>query len=253
MARTLAPVAGAGVLLLALVAACSKANDAPAPQPSGTASALAVAPVVASPAPPAASSAPTVASPLVPTKTAKCCRMDRREGVVGNEHAVHTSYASDVVLTKSDKRIFGSDDVVSDTTELFQHARSMNRSLRQERTLAFVGEGPRWLSLTVDDRGDTGTGTPFRHSACKTIDPNNGHVLKLDDVLVPAAVDRVIAEAKDVLAHQPEGRHFRVVPGSFALPDEGHVVMCAPSEETDGDARRDVSVAIRDDERKPAK
>jgi hypothetical protein len=217
------------LLLVAMVTGCrgDASGSSISAEPSAAAVASSSGPLVAPSASPSASAAPPAASSLVdeplPIARLRCCRVEKRSGSFGAETGVHTSYEADVVVTSSGDRLHAADDLVSDTKEMLIHARSMGRSLHQSRKVQLVSEGKTFVSMMIEERGDTGTGAPFVHHGCKTLQLGTGRVLRLDEVLTADAAARVVAEA----TRQTTGTDAKLLPASFLLSSDA-VSFCFP-------------------------
>ncbi len=199
---------------------------------------------------PAASSADLDAPPAAPPALAeilpRCCTVDRAEGHFGVPTAVHTAFVGDFLRKKDGKRLLFPDDLISDTKELFQHARSAGKTVKQERKLRVVGETDRTISVEVLDSGATGSMVPFSHSACKTVSLRDGRALKLEDAVGKDAALAVVVKARIQFDERNRGDVYRFVERSFALVDEGsRLRFCNPPKDTAlGAQRLDVEVAV---------
>lgn len=174
--------------------------------------------------------------------------MERKEGKYGPDPGIHSSYSADVVIKLDGGRLFGNEEVVTDSAELLEYAKSMKRSLSQQRRIVIIGETPAFVSFTIDDVGDTGAGTNAKHSACKTMRIGPAVVAKPEDALVPEAAARVVAEGRKQVALA--GGKFRFAPLSWALLDAGKMVRFCASEEGEGGGRFDVDVPLETGELK---
>jgi len=104
---------------------------------------------------------------------------------------------------------------VTDTAELYEYAKSMKRTLTNQRRITIIGETPQYVSLSIEDVGDTGSGNTARHSGCKTLRLGTATVAKAEDALSPEAAARVVPEARKQVA--AAGGRFRFAPLSWAL------------------------------------
>ena len=172
----------------------------------------------------------------------RCCRIERKEGKYGPENAIHTSYSADIVTRANGGRFLGNEDLVSDTAELLDYAKGMKRSLSQQRRIVVIGETAQFVSLSVEDVGDTGSGTTAKHSGCKTLRISTALVAKPEDVLTAEGATRVVAEGRSGVA--VAGSRWRFAVLSWAILDNGKTArFCAP-EEGDTGARFDVDVNV---------
>lgn len=235
------------LITAALCAGCRERVDAPEPASSAApSSSAAPAKEIASATPPAASSAVVAegappASPITPA----CCMRDRAEGHFGPEKGVHTRYVGDYLRRHDGERLLFPHDLVSDTKELYQHAKSAGRSVVQERHLVVLGEGERFVSVEVTDQGETGALMPFAHSKCVTVDLKNGRALRLEDVLGKPSADATLAEARRRFDGLAGHEQYRLLPGSFAMigRDKRRVRFCGPARrDEDGKKRLDVEL-----------
>ena len=248
--------------LVALGSACGRASDSPrdgAPEASAHASAT----VSAASAVPAASasvtasasasasaapaSPPPGAPPLVAI-TPACCMRDRAEGKFGSERGIMTRYSGDFLRRKDGDRLLFPDDLISDTKERFQHAQSAGRSVTQERRLKVVGEGPRYVSVEIEDRGETGALKPFAHSACCTVDLKTGKAMTVEAVVGKERAPKLVEEARAAFDALPGHEQFRFLPSSFAMiGTAGDTIrFCNPRRAEDlGAARLDVEARVR--------
>ncbi len=172
---------------------------------------------------------------------------DRAEGHFGPEKGVHTRYVGEYLRRHDGERLLFPHDLVSDTKELYQHARSAGRSVEQTRRLVVLGEGDRYLSVEVTDQGETGALMPFSHSKCVTIELKQGRALRLDEVLDKASADATLAEARGRFDAAAGHEHFRLLPGSFAMigRDKKRVRFCGPARrDEDGAKRLDVELDV---------
>lgn len=235
---------------LALVAGCAKDSSPGAPEPSGSAAPSAsVGPAASASA--SASASPEEEPPQAPLSdlpeiTAKCCTRDRAEGHFGPESGVHTAFVGDFLRKKDGGRLLFPDDLISDTKELFQHARSAGKTVKQERKLRIVGETERAVSVEVFDTGETGSMKPFSHSSCKTISLRDGRLWKLEDAVGKDHALAVAVKARIQFDQRNKGDLYRFVEKSFALVDEGkRIRFCNPrKDEALGAARLDVDLPV---------
>ena len=235
----------AAVFAQAVVLSACRAAPSDAPSPPPPASALATPSADLGAATTASGAARARLSPA-PTITMACCTMDRAEGQFGT-HGVVTRYRGDYLRRKDGERLFFPQDLINDTKELFQHAKTAGRSVQQERRVRAVGEGPRWVSLDVEERGETGALAEVVHSSCKTIDLRTGRALKLDDVVGKDAAAQAIASGEASFAELGGRADYRFSAASFAIlgPSAKTVRFCNPRrrEELAG-ARLDVEVTL---------
>jgi hypothetical protein len=179
-----------------------------------------------------------------------CCWLDRAEGVFGPARGINARYSGDYLKRKDGERLLFPDDLISDTKELFQFARSAGKPLYQERRLKIVGERRGHISVEIDDRGETGATAPFAHSKCKTIEVRTGRSLKVDDVAGKDAGPALLAEGKRRLAQAPEHEHYLFVPTSFVVLEKGGhggpaLRFCNPrKDERLGSARLDIELPL---------
>jgi hypothetical protein len=171
--------------------------------------------------------------------------MDRTEGIFGSAKGIHTHYSGDFLRRKDGERLLFPQDLISDTKELFQHAKSAGKSVEQTRRVTIVGEGARYVSVEIVDHGETGV-TPFSHSSCQTVDLSNGRALKVDDVLKGKG-EAIVASGRAKLDAAAGHEAFRFLPGSFAMVGTGEKIVrfCAPRrDEGQGEPRLDVEVTV---------
>jgi hypothetical protein len=244
----------AASLLLLGTAGCSKhastTTSTSTSEPSTSASAAVVASKGAQvpPAPSAsASSAPAeVSAPARAPITSRCCRIEPKEGKYGPDPGIHTSYSADIVTRLDGGRFLGNEDIVTDTAELLDYAKGMKRSLQQQRRITIIGETIQYVSLSIDDVGDTGSGTTAKHSACKTLRVSTALPVAPDAALTAEGAARVIAEGRKKVAAADGKFRFGVL--SWALLDGGKIVrFCAP-EEGDTGRRFDVDIPLQEGE-----
>lgn len=234
------------VIAVASLAACRQRVD---PPDGAAASAAPRAPSasaadVTSAAPPSSSAAPASAPPLAPIAPA-CCMRDRAEGSFGPAKGVNTRYVGDYLRRHDGERLLFPHDLVSDTKELYQHARSAGRSVEQTRRLVVLGEGERYVSVEITDQGETGALMPFSHSKCLTVDLKHGRALRLEDVLGKPAAEATLAEARRRFDALADHEQYRLLPGSFAMigRDKRRVRLCGPARrDEDGAKRLDVEL-----------
>lgn len=246
-------------MLLALALAACGRDDAPA-RPSAPAEAPSASPSAtpqasATPQPPAAAS--SSAKPDAPSSprlapleaiNARCCAIDRTEGTVGPDKGINARYSGDFLRKKNGDRLLFPDDLIADTRELYQYAKSRGAPLYQERRMKVVGEGARYVSVEIEEKGDTGASNPFAHSKCKTLDLRSGKQLKLADVASKAA-SALETEARARFDALPDHGQFTFVSASFALVGDParRVRFCNPRrDEALGMGRLDVEVELKD-------
>ena len=236
------------VLLVGAPLACGKSTpNGPVPATS-TDSMVSVSVSVPAPPPVRATTPKIVSAPARGAVPSRCCRVERKEGKYGPEAGIHSSYSADIVTRANGDRLFGNEDVVTDTAELYEYAKSMKRTLTNQRRISIIGETPLYVSLSIDDVGDTGSGNTARHSGCKTLRLGTATVAKPEDALTPEAAARVVPEARKQVA--AAGGKFRFATLSWALLDAGKIVrFCAP-EEGEAGGRFDVDVPLNDGELK---
>jgi hypothetical protein len=215
------------LLVLGLVAGCSR--EAPRGGEVGGASSALSASAAAPAAASASGSGSGVTAVVAPLGSVvpRCCRIDRTEGMFGPEKGVHVRYSGDVLLRNDGERLLFPHDLVSDTKELYQFAKSSGKSLYQERRLRVVGEGVGYVALEVQDRGETGAGTPFFHTHCATVDTRKLRKMTPEEAFPGEAGQKLLAEARRRFEEAPGHERFRFVPASFALL-EGRVRFCCP-------------------------
>lgn len=225
------------------LAACSRAESSSS-APAASSSPAPALPSVSAPAAatPAASSAPPAVSvtPL-PTVVARCCRLDRTEGFFGPEKGIHTRYSGDVLLRNDGERLLFPNDLVSDTKELYQFAKSSGKSLYQERRLRIVGESPHHVSVEVEERGETGANAPFYHTHCVTVDPRKKQKVTLSDLL-PEEAPRLLEEGKKRFEASPGQERFRFLSGSFALSGTTLRFCCPARDDRQPTPRLDIEL-----------
>jgi hypothetical protein len=171
--------------------------------------------------------------------------MDVAEGSFG-ARGTFTRYSGDYLRRKDGERLLFPQDLISDTKELFQHAKSAGKSVTQERRVRPLGEGSKYVSVEIEDKGETGALMPFLHSACKTVDLRTGRALKLEDVLGKDAAANAIAAGERAFAAAAGHEDYRFLSSSFAMIGRGEktVRFCSPRRREDlGGARLDVEVA----------
>ncbi len=231
-------------LLVFAPLACGKSTPSgPVPTATSTDSMVSASVVPAIAASSSAPAVPKVASaPPRAAITSRCCRVERKEGKWGPDVGVQSTYSADIVTRANGDRLFGNEDIVTDTAELSEYAKSMKRTLTNQRRIAIIGETPLYVSLSIDDVGDTGSGNTARHSGCKTLRLGTATVAKPDDALTSEGATRVVAEARKQVA--AAGGKYRFAPLSWALLDAGKIArFCAP-EEGEAGARFDVDVPL---------
>lgn len=237
-------------LLVVAPIACGKSSSS-GPTPTAGSTDSMVSATTAPPVPPSATAPvePKVASaPARAAITTRCCRVERKEGKYGPEAGVHSSYSADIVTRANGDRLFGNEEVVTDTAELYEYAKSMKRTLTNQRRITLIGETPLFVSFVIDDVGDTGSGNTARHSGCKTLRLGTATVAKPEDALTAEGAARVVAEGRKRVA--AAGGKYRFAPLSWALLDAGKIArFCAP-EEGEAGARFDVDVPLTDGELK---
>lgn len=252
--------AGRGSLLsFTLVATaglgCSKSAPTPAPAEvtsAGVSPSVSSTKTDSSATPPAEPSATAQAGePSAPPRaaiTSRCCRIEPKEGKYGPDPGIHTSYSADIVTRLDGGRFLGNEDIVTDTAELLDYAKGMKRSLRQQRRITIIGETVQYVSLSIEDVGDTGSGTTAKHSACKTLRVATAQPSAPEAALTPEGAARVVAEGRRRVA--AAGGKFRFGVLSWALLDAGKIVrFCAP-EEGDTGRRFDVDIPLQEGELK---
>ncbi|MCC6645608.1 MAG: hypothetical protein IT374_08565 [Polyangiaceae bacterium] len=236
----------ASALALALLSGCRGQIDPPGERAAAPATSASAAPPAS--AAPAASSAPATAGAPPPTPiTPTCCMRDRAEGSFGPEKGVNTRYVGEYLRRHDGERVLFPHDLVSDTKELYQHARSAGRSVLQERRLAVLGEGDRYVSVEITDKGETGALMPFAHSKCLTVDLKHGRALRLEDVLGKPSAEATLAAARARFDAAAGHEQYRLLPGSFALIGKGErrVRFCGPARrDEDGAKRLDVELDV---------
>lgn len=171
--------------------------------------------------------------------------MDVAEGSFGK--GTFTRYSGDYLRRKDGERLLFPQDLISDTKELYQHAKSAGKSVTQERRVRPIGEGGRYVSVEIEEKGETGALMPFLHSACKTVDLRTGRALKLEDVVGKEAAARAIASAEQTFAAAPGHDDFRFLSSSFAMIGRGEktVRFCNPRRREDlGGARLDLEIEL---------
>lgn len=203
------------------------------PASSGAASSSAAAGVAT--APPTAT-APTIAP--------RCCRLERTEGGFGPDKGANVRYSGDVLLRNDGGRLLFPQDLINDTKELYIFAKSAGKSLYQERRLRIVGEGPKHVSVEIDDRGETGATTPFYHSRCATIELRKVRKATLDEVLPPAQATALLEEGKRRFERMPEHDRFRFVSASFALTANAVRFCCPARDDKQATPRLDIEIAL---------
>jgi hypothetical protein len=245
---------GSSVALLVLgLVGCSKQGSTNTSEGAATVSASVTPPHAPSPAPSAsASAAGSVAAPgqaSAPPRaaiTSRCCRIEPKEGKYGPDPGIHTSYSADIVTRLDGGRFLGNEDIVTDTAELLDYAKGMKRSLQQKRRITIIGETIQYVSLSIEDVGDTGSGTTAKHSGCKTLRIATALPVAPDAALTAEGAARVVAEGRQRVAAADGKFRFGVL--SWALLDAGKMVrFCAP-EEGDTGARFDVDIPLQEGE-----
>jgi hypothetical protein len=240
--------APARVALVGVVALTGCSRSAPSDAPVAAADSVAPSASAASStvAPAAAASAPSAKlAPPPPLGPMACCTMDVAEGSFG-ARGTFTRYSGDYLRRKDGERLMFPQDLISDTKELFQHAKSAGKSVTQERRVRPVGEGAKYISVEIEDKGETGALMPFQHSACKTVDLRTGRALKLEDVIGKEAAAKAIAAGESAFAATGGHEDYRFLSSSFAMIGRGEkaVRFCSPRRREDlGGARLDVEVS----------
>ncbi|MCS6901628.1 MAG: hypothetical protein NZX77_17895 [Polyangiaceae bacterium] len=167
--------------------------------------------------------------------------MDRTEGIFGPGKGIHTRYSGDILLRHDGERLLFPQDLISDTKELYQFAKSSGRSLYQERRMRIVGEGSRHVSVEIEERGETGADTPFYHRRCTTLDFRKKRILTVEEAL-PEHGTALLEKAKQRFETIPEKEHFLFVSTSFALTEQEVRFCCAARDSRQPGPRLDVSV-----------
>lgn len=250
----------AGALPLALLGlGCDRSRATPAPASSAAAPSASPSPASASSSvasgsaststPAASGSASTVAgggeagpAPL-PSIRSRCCRLDRTEGFFGPEKGINARFSGDILQRNDGERLLFPHDLVSDTKELYQFAKSSGKSLYQERRLRIVGEVAPLVSIEIEERGETGANAPFFHSRCATLDTRKKRLLTVEEAL-PGQGKALLEEAKRRFEGAPGRDRFRFVSGSFAVTETELRFCCAARDDRQPTPRLDVSVAL---------
>lgn len=247
----------AGALSLALLwLGCDRPRATPAPAssaavpaspaaglPSASAS-VASGSASASVSAASGSSSTTAGGPApLPSIRSRCCRLDRTEGFFGPEKGIHARFSGDVLQRNDGERLLFPHDLVSDTKELYQFAKSSGKSLYQERRLRIVGEVAQLVSIEIDERGETGANAPFFHSRCATLDTRKKRLLTVEEAL-PGQGKALLEEAKRRFEGAPGRDRFRFVSGSFAVTETELRFCCAARDDRQPTPRLDVSVAL---------
>ncbi len=241
------------VLLLTLLAACQRSTPGDGPAPAASpAAVLGASPGPAGSTRPAvsASAVPAVSAPvapgpdLLPSITARCCRLDHTTGGFGPATGVNVHYEGDVVRRMDGGELLFPHDLISDTRELYVFAKSAGRSLSQERKVRIVGEQGSLVSVVIEDHGDTGAGTPFFHSRCSTLDTRKLKSVALTDAVPADEARELLAEGQRRFDAAPGHERYRLVPASFALRGASNdVVFCCPArDDTQASSRLDLVV-----------
>lgn len=225
-----------------------QATNSPSALASGqatlpTASASGVASGVTSGAAPSgvATAPPTATAPTI---APRCCRLERTEGGFGPDKGANVRYSGDVLLRNDGGRLLFPQDLINDTKELYIFAKSAGKSLYQERRLRIVGEGPKHVSVEIDDRGETGATTPFYHSRCATLELRKVRKATLDEVLPPAQATALLEEGKRRFERMPEHDRFRFVSASFALTASAVRFCCPARDDKQATPRLDIEIAL---------
>jgi hypothetical protein len=179
----------------------------------------------------------------LPTIRSRCCRLDRTEGIFGPEKGIHARYSGDVLLRNDGERLLFPQDLISDTKELYQFAKSSGKSLYQERRMRIVGEGAGHVSVEIEERGETGANAPFYHLRCVTFDTRKKRSLTLEEAL-PGRGAALIEEAKQRFEGSPGKEHFRFVSTSFALTEGEVRFCCAAKDDRQPGPRLEVRVGL---------
>jgi hypothetical protein len=238
---------GEPVLLSVLVLACGRSSGSGA-SGVGTASASSAGLSLPASAPTSWGSAlPSLPEsgglPPLPTIRSRCCRLDRTEGIFGPEKGIHSRYSGDVLLRNDGERLLFPQDLISDTKELYQFAKSSGKSLYQERRIRIVGEGTRHVSVEIEERGETGANTPFYHLRYATFDTRKKRAMTLEEAL-PGRGGALLEEARRRYEGSPGKEQFRFVSTSFALTEGEVRFCCAAKDDRQPGPRLEVSVGL---------
>jgi hypothetical protein len=183
----------------------------------------------------AAASTPNTPSPVIleawPTIKSHCCVIEKRKGLNGDAHKIHTKYTVDILSrTGGEPRLIPPDDIVADMQELLIFARSAKRSLHQERQLRLVGETKHWVSVEVLETGDTGQ-KPIQRGYCKTVQIYRGKHAQLSDVLKKEHAESLEQWGKKQLIDLGYKDKYKFSSSSFVvreLSGEKQIRFCAP-------------------------
>lgn len=179
----------------------------------------------------------------LPTIRSRCCRLDRTEGIFGPEKGIHARYSGDILLRNDGERLLFPQDLISDTKELYQFAKSSGKSLYQERRMRIVGEGSGHVSVEIEERGETGANAPFYHLRCATFDTRKKRAMTLEEAL-PGRGGALLEEARRRFEGSPGKEHFRFVSASFALTEGEVRFCCAAKDDRRPGPRLEVSVGL---------
>jgi hypothetical protein len=179
----------------------------------------------------------------LPSIRSRCCRLDRTEGFFGPEKGINARFSGDILQRNDGERLLFPHDLVSDTKELYQFAKSSGKSLYQERRLRIVGEVAPLVSIEIEERGETGANAPFFHSRCATLDTRKKRLLTVEEAL-PGQGKALLEEAKRRFEGAPGRDRFRFVSGSFAVTETELRFCCAARDDRQPTPRLDVSVAL---------
>ncbi|RYE82187.1 MAG: hypothetical protein EOO75_21075 [Myxococcales bacterium] len=130
-----------------------------------------------------------------------------------------------MLLRNDGGKLLFPDDLISDTRELYIFAKSAGRSMAQERRVRVVGEQGHLVSVAIEDRGDTGAGTPFVHMRCTTLDTRKMKPASLAEAVGEAEAKALLAEATRRFEAHPDHGRYRLIAASYALR-ASDVVFC---------------------------